>query len=984
MTIQTIYNFTVSGNYTFNAAKIEVTGGKAQLINIETPTTQTYNFTDGTGLTYDSNKIEFVASKAQLKLTDNPGQDFTEDFASDTGFTYDSNYAEFVNVTAFSNATFAANYKWNLNGSWGDGVLTGTATGGAYSTNGNLNLIFGDIRFVSYAALNNANSQQTGCIRLKYTPNYSGTPASTMVIFAINESTILNNNELTLYHQSGTGELRFNQRDAAGTSQAGAGAVWNPTSGVEYEIEFNYDITTGNCRVFVDGTLLVADLVTTGTRSSAINHFVIGTNWQESTVSNFSIRDVLVFSTVQHTADYTSGYTVYDTNLTFEGVRQKDKRPYNSTCWSTYTTDINLNYGDGVLTGTAVGGATITGNKLDCTGGGKYVEYSATSNAELAQVGCIKMKYTPNYNGSPGANRTLVSLSETAISTNNLFYLQHVSAGQVFLTIWSSAGALITSSNLGAWNPTSGTEYEFEVNINITTGASRVFINGVQQGATVVATGLRSNNINFLRIGANYNATETSNGYYSDVVIFNSPQHTSNYTPGYTLTEKRYVNNNVIMPEMEYTGTGTLVSFDNLTTTESNTPKYTLQIARSGNYLYWDGGAWSTSDGTYAQATDKATFIANEATLPVNGEIYGQFKIHFTDSSLQANVAELTASLTAQIYPTDNPTIEINSAIIATVTTEPVTAWNTFAGTLSALGSDTITFVLSDDDGVTYKYWDSAAWSVSDNTVAQSNSVTDVNTNIGTFPKTTDGMKIKILFHSDTGQTTPDIDVLTVNYDDYIYATDDPTITPVVTFSTEDITAFTATVTEVGSDTVTFTIEVDGVQKYFSGTWVTSNETVAQTNTAAIINTNVSSLDLSTGVSARPVVYLHSNDGTTTPNIDIMTINYDYFNPAPTDPATCVVNNYLKDANNQAMVGVTIEVTPSNSDYISNKNLYIIEEPITTTTRSTGYWELTLIRSSEYDQEVTYDFKFTPSSGKAYYVKNKLIPNSDTIDFDEL
>ena len=111
-------------------------------------------FTDSADYNFDSDLIEISSGKARLK-----------DIRP-------------------ANATFAANYDNNINGSWGNGVLTGIATGGATVSGGKLDLSGGG-KYITYDADLNGDMQQTGTIRMKVTPNYSGTPATTQIFFSI-------------------------------------------------------------------------------------------------------------------------------------------------------------------------------------------------------------------------------------------------------------------------------------------------------------------------------------------------------------------------------------------------------------------------------------------------------------------------------------------------------------------------------------------------------------------------------------------------------------------------------------------------------------------------------------------------------------------------------------------------------------------------------------------------------------------------------
>jgi len=69
-------------------------------------------------------------------------------------------------------ATFYANYDSDLDGTWGNGDLTGVGIGGASISSGSLNLTGNTIKYVDYDGDLNIDSPQTGAIRFTYTPNY--------------------------------------------------------------------------------------------------------------------------------------------------------------------------------------------------------------------------------------------------------------------------------------------------------------------------------------------------------------------------------------------------------------------------------------------------------------------------------------------------------------------------------------------------------------------------------------------------------------------------------------------------------------------------------------------------------------------------------------------------------------------------------------------------------------------------------------------
>jgi len=456
---------------------------------------------------------------------------------------------------------------------------------------------------------------------------------------------------------------------------------------------------------------------------------------------------------------------IYDSDLAeFSGgkLQQKDKRPSNATFYASYNSDINGNWGNGVLTGTPIGGASISGGKLDLAHlDRRYVDYNAVGNADSQQVGCIRFKVTPNYSNAPSGDRWFFAICKAHNDVKNTIELRHSNSGAYLrLHVYDKDGNFVVEHLCGIWNPIAGTEYEIEVNWDFTTGATRLFINGVQNGSTCVSTCLRDSNIGLLRIGSDYdNGSSTYSDFkINDFLVFSTVQHTSNYTSNWSnIYEYDYVESSVILPEMEHTLPGDLTTFDSFVTVESGNPRYTLQIGRSGNYLYWNGSAWVTSDGSYAQANDEATFNAHVDDLDVDGETYGQFKIHFDNSNTQSYVDTLTANLYMDTgYPTSKPTIyKTDGDSIANIE-----EWIAFTETLGINNEGSIVYQLS-EDAVTWKYWNGSAWASAG--ASDYNSVTVVNNNIGDFPADEDKIYVKAIFISD-GTQRVELDLNEIGY----------------------------------------------------------------------------------------------------------------------------------------------------------------------------------------------------------------------------
>ena len=437
--------------------------------------------------------------------------------------------------------------------------------------------------------------------------------------------------------------------------------------------------------------------------------------------------------------------------------QQKDQKQTGATFGATYTNNINGNWGDGVLTGTAVGGASVSGGKLDLTGGGvKYVDYDANLNADSQQIGCVRLKYTPNYTGFPPTDYPVFSILKANGSTNNIIMLRHETGGVWKIFIEDFTGSNIMSASLPSWSATSGIEVELELNWDLTTGATRFFINGIQWGTTQTDTGTRDENITVLRIGSNYNGVQVINAYIDDVLIFPTVQHTTNYTPGYLVSDYIYVETSDVLPEMEHTGDGTIKLFNSLSMTYTGSPRVLLEIGRSGNKLYWNGSAWVTSDETYAQSTDLTTYNANCTTLPVDGEKYGQFTVVYPNSNTQSSVSELTANMNVDIgYLQTNP----YGKILTGFRTDELEG---FIETATKNGSDEIKYILENDGD--YYYWNGSAWTTGNLIYSNSATASEIHANKSSLVSAASLWYVYWFLHSNDGTSTPELDNLQILY----------------------------------------------------------------------------------------------------------------------------------------------------------------------------------------------------------------------------
>lgn len=216
--------------------------------------------------------------------------------------------------------------------------------------------------------------------------------------------------------------------------------------------------------------------------------------------------------------------------LVIQGNTNASSRPANSVAYGSFTSSINLDWSQlgGSLTGTATGGAAIVSNELNCNGGGKYVTWSATNNAPFQYIGTIRTGFRPNYSGTPGSNTNIFFVGGTGFSSANAIVLFHDSFGMFNLRVYNSAGSNLLDTQLGAWSPTAGTLYTFELDFNFTAGATRLFVDGIQAGGTQTLTTSSRTQPDIFAVAQDQFAS--GNGSYKDLITFSTVQHTSNHS----------------------------------------------------------------------------------------------------------------------------------------------------------------------------------------------------------------------------------------------------------------------------------------------------------------------------------------------------------------------------------------------------------------------------------------------------------------------
>lgn len=272
--------------------------------------------------TLDDVIIHGTGDEAILTLA--PENDKNFQFTNPIDFTFDSKSEVTNNVgrpTIWNDqAKFFADFELNQNATWGLGSLTGTLNGGASVDNGKLELLGNLVKYITYNAVNNAQLTQKGCIRFKFTPNFTNLPTSPIIFFKISNGIDLKNTIYVSQRQVGTsaniGIVAYD-KDGVEYSLTTFGVKNNYILDQTYEMELNFDFTTGITEFYIDGIKLGSTWTQTLIRDTNVSIITIGSDGTSvlgtNSRSNHYIDKFIIFNEVQHTTNYTPNQAISPT-----------------------------------------------------------------------------------------------------------------------------------------------------------------------------------------------------------------------------------------------------------------------------------------------------------------------------------------------------------------------------------------------------------------------------------------------------------------------------------------------------------------------------------------------------------------------------------------------------------------------------------------------------------------------------------------------
>lgn len=195
---------------------------------------------------------------------------------------------------------------------------------------------------------------------------------------------------------------------------------------------------------------------------------------------------------------------------------------------------------------TIIGAPAVVGGKLALLGyaANALIYDAATNILDALQAGTVRFDYTPNYAGTPvGFDQYIYTQAcQNDNSPFSIIYIVHRSASSFLQFAVASFDG--TASLIGSflWNAGStpacvmGVEYHIELDYDTTVSVARLFINGVQVGATATAVpfvramGTIKQGIGTWAIPGF--GTPHNEFYIRNVEVYKNMVHVADFTPG--------------------------------------------------------------------------------------------------------------------------------------------------------------------------------------------------------------------------------------------------------------------------------------------------------------------------------------------------------------------------------------------------------------------------------------------------------------------
>lgn len=269
-------------------------------------------------------------------------------------------------------------------------------------------------------------------------------------------------------------------------------------------------------------------------------------------------------------------------------------------------------------------------------------------------------------------------------------------------------------------------------------------------------------------------------------------------------------------------------------------------------------------------------------------------------------------------------------------------------------------------------WYDGAGWVTSNGSVVESNTLAEVQSYINLLP-VSDSVDIDVIFPDSNVKQS--ISSLQLFYIGQQYKTTPPPWIMVADGTFVDgvgeiiVSGGTPAGTSFG-----FNPNVNHQDYWYDGNdWVIGNGTVAQSNTEAEFNANISKFAFGSGKVFKLKVWLITTDENETPLLASIFMTYD-FSASPNYPLVCKMYGFITNLSSVPVKGA--EITFSADDFYSGHNL--VTKNVVVESVENGFYDVSLVRTITLDRKITQTVRYTEDSGaKAEFEDFIIVPNEE-------
>jgi len=343
-----------------------------------------------------------------------------------------------------------------------------------------------------------------------------------------------------------------------------------------------------------------------------------------------------------------SGLTYTSTDVEFTNGSAKLKNQYGSNAIfvAKFNSSKNANWSknSGSLTATSVGTSAISGGYLVFSdAAAAHISFNPNLNWVWGTQFAMKFKWTPTFSGNAGLAEQHI-LNITNGGNNWLQSVEFPCNSVVGFRAFSSDTAGSTAQlNSTAVTAVSGQEYEIEYNADWS-GNYYFLVDGAVKASSVAGTALIHNFTSpsfWIGDRPDLNPAAVANFKIRDLILYDSVQHTTTYTPGYTLSSTPYLTTD---PTIKNTTAVSAISYIGFsagsTSTGSDSVKYCIEV---GGTAYYYSSGWTSTGTCDATHSSSASTINSNITSLAAGSTKIITVLHSADGSTTpaANYASL-------------------------------------------------------------------------------------------------------------------------------------------------------------------------------------------------------------------------------------------------------------------------------------------------------------------------------------------------------